>query len=276
MWGIFASDHVAAGHPINDVFQVLATCAASTAKLRVGTGVLLLALRPFVHVAKQLASLDHLAGGRLVAGVGVGGEYPEEWVASGVPVSRRGRLTDEYLSRLPAALAGGRITIGEGSENVVLQPAAIQRAGTPVWVGGRSRAALERAARHQGWFAYLETPSTLARKLDRLPRTSGIGQSFVTSYLLYGYIGRSAREVAGAKAAFSRRYRQDMTPFINKYCAFGDEDEVRTRVAAYAKAGANHVVFYPQTDAQHYIPQVERFVGALADVVHTQRESSRV
>jgi len=268
MAGIFAGDHVAADHPINDVFQALATCAAATTRLRIGTGVLLLALRPFVHTAKQLASLDHLSGGRLVVGVGVGGEYPEEWSASGVPPASRARLTDEYLARLPAALAGNPFagTDDRGSAAVVLRPCAVQGAKTPVWVGGRSGAAIERAGRHDGWFAYLESPASLARKRGELERLRSAGHRQRTiSYLLYGYVGRSSREVAQAAESFGRRYRRDMAPFIEKYCAFGDADDVRGRLRAYAEAGVDHVVFYPQTGHRDYLEQVERFAAVMAE-----------
>ena len=87
---LWVGDHIAFPVPIFDPFMLLSTAAAFSSRLVLGTSVYLLPLRHPVPVAKQVATLDHLSGGRVVFGVGVGGEFPGEYAACGVPVRERG------------------------------------------------------------------------------------------------------------------------------------------------------------------------------------------
>lgn len=121
----------------------LAWLAASTARVRLLTHVLVLPLRHPLQAAKALATVDRLSGGRLVVGVGAG-HVAEEFAALGVDFSARGALLDRGIDVLRAAL-GGAI------DGLLLEPAPVQ-APPPIWVGGSSRAARRRAAeRGDGW-----------------------------------------------------------------------------------------------------------------------------
>src|SRR5262249_61855632 len=86
---LWAGDHVVFHVPRYEIFTTLAAVAARTRRISIGPGVLLLCLRNPVHVAQAIATLDHLSGGRFVLGVGVGGEHPKEFEASGVAVKER-------------------------------------------------------------------------------------------------------------------------------------------------------------------------------------------
>ncbi len=92
--------------PVYDSTVALAAVAATTTRVKLGFGVMLLGLRQPAWVAKQLTTIDALAPGRLLLGVGVGGEFPEEFEALGLSVKRRGRLLDEALAELPDWLEG--------------------------------------------------------------------------------------------------------------------------------------------------------------------------
>src|SRR5207237_146847 len=94
---LWASDHVAFHHPLLDVTVALSTFAAATERIRVGAGVMLLPLRPPALVAREFASLDYLSGGRVILGVGVGGEVPADFEAIGVPIRERGARTDASM-----------------------------------------------------------------------------------------------------------------------------------------------------------------------------------
>src|ERR1041385_4995214 len=94
---VWAGDHIVFHIPRFEIFTTLAAVAARTKRVKLGPGVLLLCLRNPVHVAQAVATLDHLSEGRFVLGVGVGGEHPQEFLASGVPESERGARTDEAL-----------------------------------------------------------------------------------------------------------------------------------------------------------------------------------
>jgi alkanesulfonate monooxygenase SsuD/methylene tetrahydromethanopterin reductase-like flavin-dependent oxidoreductase (luciferase family) len=95
------------GVPILDSLISLAAAAGATEHIRLGVGVLIVPLRPLVWVAKQVASLQHISGGRLLLGVGAGGDrHKASWAAAGVPRKERGRRTDEALRLLPDLISG--------------------------------------------------------------------------------------------------------------------------------------------------------------------------
>jgi probable F420-dependent oxidoreductase len=143
--------------PILDPLVALGHLAAHTERIRLGTGVIILPQRNPVVLAKQVASLDVLCGGRLIFGLGVAYLEPE-MRAIGVPMEGRGARADEYLAAMRAmweeeapAYEGRHIRF----EGVDAHPRPVQRP-LPVVVGGHTRAAHRRAARYaDGWYGFL-------------------------------------------------------------------------------------------------------------------------
>jgi probable F420-dependent oxidoreductase len=125
------------GQSIYEPLVVLAYLAAVTHRVLLGTSVYLLALRHPLLAAKQAVSIDRLSDGRLVLGVGVGW-LESEFAALGVPYRQRGRRTDEAIAMLKALCA---------EDGADFLPKPVQRPHPPLWIGGRSEAALRRAAR---------------------------------------------------------------------------------------------------------------------------------
>ena len=93
-------DHLAYPLPIDDPLLQLAQVATLTDRIYVHNSVYLLPLRHPLAVAKQVATLERIAGGRLIFGVGVGGEFPNEFAAAGIPVRERGSRMDESIEVL--------------------------------------------------------------------------------------------------------------------------------------------------------------------------------
>jgi probable F420-dependent oxidoreductase len=143
--------------PILDPLVALAHVAAHTERIRLGTGVVILPQRNPVVLAKQVASLDVLSGGRLILGLGVAYLEPE-MRAIGVPMEGRGARADEYLAAMRAlweevapAYRGRHVRF----EGVDAHPRPVQTP-LPVMVGGHSRAAHRRAVRHaDGWYGFM-------------------------------------------------------------------------------------------------------------------------
>jgi probable F420-dependent oxidoreductase len=125
------------GQRIYEPLIVLAYLAAVTHRVLLGTSVYLLALRHPLLAAKQAVSIDRLSDGRLVLGVGVGW-LESEFAALGVPYRQRGRRTDEAIAMLKTLC---------GDDSADFLPKPVQRPHPPLWIGGRSDAALRRAAR---------------------------------------------------------------------------------------------------------------------------------
>jgi probable F420-dependent oxidoreductase len=145
------------GEPMLDPLVALAHLAAHTERIRLGTGLIVLPQRNPLVLAKQVASLDVLSGGRLILGIGVGYLEPE-MTAIGVPMEGRGARSDEYLAAMrslwedEAPAFHGRFADFEG---VDAHPRPVQRP-LPVVVGGHSAPAFRRAARDaDGWYGWL-------------------------------------------------------------------------------------------------------------------------
>jgi probable F420-dependent oxidoreductase len=154
--------------PILDPLVALAHVAAHTGRIRLGTGVIILPQRNPLVLAKQVASLDVLCGGRLILGLGVGYLEPE-MRAIGVPMEGRGARADEYLAAMRAlweeeapAHRGQHVRF----EGVDAHPRPVQRP-LPVVVGGHTRAAHRRAARHaDGWYGFMVGLRAMAQQRE--------------------------------------------------------------------------------------------------------------
>ena len=166
---VSSGEHVFFHGPTSNGFLALAAAAAATERVRLVSSLTLLPLYPMALVAKLAATFDRLSRGRFELGVGVGGEYPPEFAASGVPVAGRGRRADEALAVLLPLLSGQPVTAdGEfGSlADLRLDPPPVQPPHPPIWVGGRQPAAQRRAARFADvWMPYMVSPSSLGRTL---------------------------------------------------------------------------------------------------------------
>lgn len=160
------------GHHALDPFVALAAAAVATTRLRLHTNILVLAYRNPFLTAKAIASLDALSGGRVIVGVAAG--YLEgEYRALGADFEHRNARADEALIAMKAAWTGESVRFaGQDFEAVgnTMLPRPVQRPHPPIWVGGNSRTAIRRAARHaQGW-----SPFPIAAKYSGRTRTSAI------------------------------------------------------------------------------------------------------
>jgi alkanesulfonate monooxygenase SsuD/methylene tetrahydromethanopterin reductase-like flavin-dependent oxidoreductase (luciferase family) len=164
---IWAVDQLVAGTgvPIVDSTVALAAAAGATSTIRLGYGVLVVPLRPVVWAAKQAASLQLVSRGRLLLGVGVGGDrHDRSWLAAGVPRRERGARTERALAVLPDLMAGKPVELDSGP--VQLAPGIPM---PPILVGGVAEAALARTVAHgDGWFGLPLPPEQLTTVVDRL------------------------------------------------------------------------------------------------------------
>ncbi len=141
--------------PFVDPLIAISFAAAVTERIRFGTGVNILTQANPLYLAKQASSIDHLSGGRLMLGLGVGW-LKEEFDALGVPFERRGARADEYLDAMRQAWTGD--TVDHRGDFVDwtgfrMLPRPTQEPGVPIIVGGTTDAAIRRVvARGDGWY----------------------------------------------------------------------------------------------------------------------------
>ena len=132
-----------------DPLVALGAVAATTRRIQLGTCVLLGTLRPPALLAKQVASLDVLSGGRVILGLGVGSRA-DDFAAAGVPFAGRGARATEFIRLLRLAWSGAPLR-HEGRFYQMdvgpVGPRPVQPGGPPIWLGGSAPAALRRAGR---------------------------------------------------------------------------------------------------------------------------------
>jgi probable F420-dependent oxidoreductase len=164
----------------------LTYAAAYTRTIRLGTGVLLLPQHQPLILAKELASLDVLSGGRLIVGIGVGWAEAE-YEALGVPFHERGARADEYLAAMRAIWSEGTPAYHGryvSFQDVVAYPHPVQQPAPPIVVGGRAAAVLRRAVEQaNGWYGFAldldETTALLAQlrqAAQRYQRQASLGE----------------------------------------------------------------------------------------------------
>lgn len=268
---LWAGDHIAFPAPILDPLQVLTCCASHTQRIRLGTCVYLLPLRHPTVVAKMVASLDFISGGRVIFGVGVGGEFPGEFQASGVPVRERGARTDEAITVLRQLWGGAASHAGRffHIDPVRLQPPPVQPGGPPIWIGGRSDAALRRTARYgDGYVGYLLSPESFRERFARigaLAAACGRSAHPITAALMTFAVVDADRAVAVQRAAaiLGAMYGRNMESAAARYCIAGTADDCRTAARRYADAGVEHLVITPLAYGDGTLAQVRALAAAL-------------
>jgi probable F420-dependent oxidoreductase len=161
--------------PFLDSLTCLAFLAGCTQRITLGISVLVLPYRHPLAWARTAVSIERLAQGRLVMGVGVGW-MEEEFAALGVPFKERGRMTDEQLEIVERLWTEERASYAGRHyhfDDVAFYPKPLQRPRIPIWVGGEGRAAQRRAARFgDAWFPYFVaiTPAELRAGHDNVRR----------------------------------------------------------------------------------------------------------
>ena len=268
---VWTGDHVSFHNPLYESLTLLASYAPITRRIRLGTAVYLLALRSPAVAAKITATLDVLSGGRLIFGVGVGGENPKEFELCGVPHAERGaRVTEgidvvRALWREAPATFHGRFSRFEG---VSIDPKPVQKL-PPIWVGGRSDAALVRAgSQGDGWVSYVVQPERYARSLEKIREAAhAAGRSltgFTGAHLAFITVGRDYERARKTwVSVLSRRYAQDFEPLANKYGVIGTPEQCAAQLAAFRDAGCTYFLLSAIGDPRDEREQLETIAAEI-------------
>ncbi|HET7341543.1 MAG TPA: LLM class flavin-dependent oxidoreductase [Methylomirabilota bacterium] len=245
--------------------ELLAYAAAITDRLRLGAAVLLTALRDPVHVAKSVATLDQLSHGRLVVGVGLGGN-PRIYPAYGLRADRRAARFAEGLRVMKRLWTEPRVTMaGEffRLENASMEPKPVQQPHPPLWFGGHDPRALRRAVELGDGFIGAGAASTAAfagqvRTLREL--RAGSPRPFPIGKRVYLAIDRD-RERAGRRLAewFGAFYGRPA--LAEEVAVWGDAETCATGLRAVTDAGASFLLLNPVFDE---LEQLERLAADVA------------
>ena len=234
---VWVSEHIIVpkdgGYPPSpnfwDPVLTLAWAAAATSRVRLGTSVLVLPLRHPLPLAKELATLQNLSGGRLILGAGAGW-LEAEFEALGVPFKERGRRMDEGIAMMRAVWSQDPVTfeskwIPAKIESMRSQPQPL--VPIPIWIGGSSDAAVKRALRLDGWHGSRIAPDKAAAVVKRFR---------------------------------AERPGEDFTISIRVNCNAGNVGGMRDALAAYRDAGIQHAMAAPEDrDIETYLATAEAF-----------------
>jgi len=266
-WGVdslWFSDRLLGRGGVLEPVSAMSALAGRSRRLLLGTSAIALPLRNPVVLAKELATLDFLSGGRVVVAVGLGLESPAEVEAVGIQEGERARRTEEAVRALRLLWQGGPVDFhGEyyRFHGAVVDPAPYRPGGPPIWIGGRSGPALRRVALlGDGWLPSLVTPEEAGRgiRLIRdLAREAGrsIPEDHYGVYLPCALAG-SVEEAEAMALPYLPRRREDVPP--RDYCALGTPEQVRERLRAYLEQGVSKFVLRPACPPERFYEQAER------------------
>ena len=265
-----ASEHVAFNTPTGNSFVSLSVAAGATEHIGLLSAVTVLPLYPPVIAAKLGAALDVASGGRFTMGVGVGGEYPPEFEACGVPVTQRGRRCDEALELIKRCWTEDAVDFtGEftTTTGITIRPRPAQYPHPPIWISGRKSAAMRRAARFgDGWMPYLVSPEMLhdsIHEVRRMAESFDRDPSTITPAIFLMSCCHEDAEVARELAAkqLETQYLQDFRPFLDTYAMVGTPDDCQARVKEYIDAGVETVILGSSCPIE-YSPRNEQLLAS--------------
>jgi alkanesulfonate monooxygenase SsuD/methylene tetrahydromethanopterin reductase-like flavin-dependent oxidoreductase (luciferase family) len=243
--GVWVADRLVAGElSVLDSTLSLAVAAAVTSSITVGYAAYIPSLRPLAWAARQIATVQHIAGGRLQLGVVIGAGGDAEYLAAGFRRSDRARRTDEFLALLPGALTGQPLPPEYGSEDAIRLLPVVPM--PPLWVGGTSAPALRRAVRvADGWLSGLQTPREFAASRQRLLELSGEAgrPAPLTGIGLHAAIGTgSISDLTQVTASTMQSMYGLPSDRAREVAIAGTPAQVASQLAPYAEAGADLIV----------------------------------
>lgn len=244
---------------------VLATAlAVQTQRIKVLFSVLVLPYHHPVRLAKALATLDVVSQGRIIVGAGIGW-LETEFPPLGVPFNQRGARTDECLRAMkelwtsPNPTFQGRFV---SFQDIEFEPRPFQKPHPPIWTGGYTRRALERAAEHgdgmhPGKRPFAQLTGDMAQLRDLLQRRGRHPDRFTLSYTLA--FGREHPELA-------RQYTVRGNTAGDAEGVLSDQpDQAMEELEAFARLGFSHlVVRFPASSPEELRDQMQRFQEDIA------------
>ena len=273
---IWLSDRLSSPVPVPEVMTTLAAIAARTRKLKFGPSVIVLPYRTPVVAAKEMATIDWLSEGRLFPAVGVGVELPREFEASGVPFNQRGRRTDEAIHVIRLLWTEDEVSFqGEfyKLDRVTVFPKPWQNP-PPIWIGGKSDAAIKRTARlGDGWIPSFITPEEFRAGVERVKELAAAAGREVPDDHFGTLISFAIAESPEAALAMAHPYIQrgrvdDAT--LRECTAFGPVDVLLAKIEEYVKAGASKFILRPLCPSARTLEQLAIVAERIVPEYHSR------
>lgn len=271
---IWVSDRIVAPHPTFDPIVFMAYVAPRMRNMKFGTSALVLPTRHPVVLAKQLATLDFLCKGRLLLVVGLGGDDSRDFAATGVRKEERGKRADEAIVLMKKLWSEERVTFAGrfySVDGLTLFPRPYQKPGPPLWIGGRSEAALRRAGHlADGWLTSSSTPAEVRRGIEAIRGYAAqAGREIPEDHygVLIPFCLAASAEKAAEIAGPTIRRRSDIAP--QEFSALGTAEQVERKIRQYIEAGATKFVMRPAGSNDSLRTQVKRLAQEVIPALQT-------
>jgi alkanesulfonate monooxygenase SsuD/methylene tetrahydromethanopterin reductase-like flavin-dependent oxidoreductase (luciferase family) len=270
--GVYVGDHLLHPRPILEAFVTLGAVAAVTKRVSLGTCVLLIALRDPLWLTKHIGTLAAFAPGRVRIGIGLGGEYPPEYDAVGVPLAERGRRAEDMLQTMRDVIAGAPPVVIESGVKAGIAP--LPASPIPFLFAGRKEPALQRAARiGDGWIGYLLSVESFAKRRTMLLkwRAEYSKGPFVTGMLLPVHPDPVAEGAQARAAAAWAKVTDNGVAFPEKLFAAGSPDKIVEHLRRYWDAGCTEFVLSLADQGDGYMQQLKVLAEEILPRLHAFR-----
>ncbi len=274
---LWLTDRLVSERRVLEPVTALAAVAARTQSLKFGTSVLIPSLRNPTVLAKELATVDFLAGGRLLPAVGLGSDNSQEYEAAGVEKRERRGRTEEAIGLLRRLWTEDHVT-HHGRfytlNDVTIEPKPLFRPTLPIWIGGRTDQAHRRVARlGDGWLVSSVTPEEAAQGVEAihhyLDETGRTVEEDHYGLLLGTYLAGSREKALAALQANTPRPRPDVP--LETYTAAGTPEDIHEAIRQYRASGISKFVLRLSCAEEEALEQLHLLAEAVAVPVNTGR-----
>jgi alkanesulfonate monooxygenase len=278
---VWAWDHILLGvtpsFPIHESLTILTAIAARTARIKVGTGILVLPVRNPVLLAKELATIDHISNGRLILGTAVGW-YRREFDSLGADFTQRGKQMEQGLEILKRLWTEDMVDADYPPyklRGAVLQPKPVQKPHPPILIGGYVDAVLKRVAtKGDGWLTYYYTVESFKKawaKITAFAEEAGRDPSGLSATnQLPICVGPRAQIEGPMKHWLQTEWDYaSWSESTMDSAIMGTPEECVEQLMPHIEAGLDRIIFVPfkyeaeqvEAIAQQIIPQLKKAAG---------------
>ncbi len=273
---LWVGGHVTGPNEFSELIVNLTRLAVVSSRVVVGAAALVLPLYQPAIVAKQIADLDRYTGGRIVLGVGTGGDYPEEFRACEVPLEHRGARLTEAIEVLRAFWSGQEVTHDGRFYHINgahIAPAPPQGSAIPIVIAGRTKAIRRAALVGDGWMPYFYSARAYAESVRAITELAAIAERDLSAFHWYNYTfvllddnESRARERAARflGAGFRGDPGQDYALLVDKVAAVGNTATVTGRLQSYVDAGVRRFILVPLTSGEERVEMISRLLDEVA------------
>ena len=271
---IWFSERLSSPLPVPEPMVTIAAVAARTSRLKFGPSVFITPFRSPALLAREIAMIDYLSGGRMLPAFGIGVDQPREFEAAGVPFKERGRRTDEAIAIMRRLWAEDEVTFaGEfwKLDRITVLPRPVQQP-MPLWIGGNSEAAMRRAGRlGDGWIPSFIPPDRFRAGVERTHTFAAeAGRTVPADHfgcLIYYCLDRDPAAARATAAPFLPRGRVDDAT-LERCTAFGPPALLRERLEEYVAGGGSKFILRPMCPPGQMIEQLQRLAEEVIPSFH--------